>query len=123
MVLNVCWPGPVSIILPCTAEKWAHLHKGKGTLAFRCPRDMWLSEILRETGPLVAPSANPEGENPAKTIEEAQNYFGDSVKCYINDGNREGEASTLIKIAENKLEILREGAFEEEELQNLWENL
>jgi len=40
-----------------------------------------LLKILRISGPLVAPSANFEGEKPAATIKEAKRYF--QAKVFI----------------------------------------
>lgn len=92
------WPGPVSIILPCTDEQFRYLHRGTHTIAFRLPAKEELRELLRKTGPLVAPSANPEREPPAATIAEARQYFGDQVACYIDGGELRGAPSTIISI-------------------------
>lgn len=50
------------------------------------PADEGLRELLRQTGPLIAPSANPEGAPPARTISEAEAYFGDGVDIYVDGG-------------------------------------
>lgn len=95
-LLSTYWPGPVSVILPCGAEVPACLHGGTRTLAFRMPNDVQLSHLLRESGPLIAPTANPEGLPPATTIEEAKKYFGDNVDFYIDGGTHVGKPSTII---------------------------
>ena len=97
------WPGKVTIIL--------------GDIAFRLPKKKSLIEILNKTGPLVAPSANKEGDKPAETIKEAKEYFGpaspsqggDSVDFYLSGGTLKSKPSTLIKIENGKVEILRQG--------------
>ncbi len=89
-----------------------HLHRGSGTLAFRVPDNAKLRELLNETGPLIAPSANTENNPPAETIEEAQAYFGDSVDVYEDAGTLHGNPSTLIKIEHGRVIILRKGAVE-----------
>lgn len=109
-VLRKLWPGKVSIVLPCPQKKFAYLHRGTGTLAFRMPRAKKLQEILKKTGPLVAPSANPEGLSPARTLKGARHYFGDAVDFYVNSGKREGRPSALISFTSGRVEILREGA-------------
>lgn len=107
------WPNPLSIILPVAADKFQYLHRGKKSLAFRIPKDSELIELLKETGPLVAPSANIEGEKPAETIEEAKTYFGNGVDFYIDRGTLTGEPSTLIELLENgNFNILRQGSFQ-----------
>jgi L-threonylcarbamoyladenylate synthase len=101
-------PGPVSFILPCGATAPEYLHRGTHTLAFRIPRDEKLRDFLKQSGPLIAPSANPEGSPPATTIEEARNYFGDRVDFYHDGGKRAGKASTLISFSEHdEIVVLR----------------
>ncbi len=66
-ILKKIWPAPVSIILPCFKKSLEYLHRGTKTLAVRMPKVKFLTGILAKTGPLVAPSANLEGQPPAKT--------------------------------------------------------
>jgi L-threonylcarbamoyladenylate synthase len=100
------WPGPTSIILPCSRADLEYLHRGTNTLAFRMPNKLELIEVIKATGPLVAPSANPEGAPPAINIDMAKQYFGDAVK-YLDGGELTGRPSTLIKIVDNQIHILR----------------
>lgn len=104
------WPAALSVVLPCRDEQFAHLHRGTESLAFRLPADETLRALLRETGPLIAPSANPEGLSPAKTADEARRYFGDSVNYYEDAGELTGEASTLVSLVDDKMVVLRQGA-------------
>lgn len=105
------WPNPLSVILEVTGDKFKYLHRGKNSLAFRMPKDKKLLDILKQTGPLVAPSANLQGGKPAENIDEAKKYFGDKVDLYVDGGNLTAKASTLINLADNKIKLLREGAF------------
>ncbi|MFA6353661.1 MAG: L-threonylcarbamoyladenylate synthase [Candidatus Paceibacterota bacterium] len=89
---------PTSFILDCPLEEFAYLHRGTKTLAFRIPLNEDLRKLLIQTGPLVAPSANPEGLSPAKSIIEAKKYFGDSVDLYIDGGNITNKASKILKL-------------------------
>ncbi len=110
--LEEYWPGPVSIILSASKEKDLHyLHKGTGGVAFRIPDDPYLLELLKQTGPLVAPSANPEGKIPAHDIKEAMDYFGSAVEYYDDRGRcTNTKASKIIKLHEKiELEVIREG--------------
>lgn len=107
---NVGRLGKISIILLCDNEKLSYLHLGTKTLAFRMPDKRNLSELLRQVGPLLAPSANFSGRKPALTIEEARAYFNDSVDFYVDEGKLESLPSTLIEIKDGKVEVLRKGA-------------
>ena len=79
------------------------------SISFRLPQSNELRNLLLQTGPLIAPSANPEGLTPAKNIEEAKNYFGDSVDLYIDGGEVKGKASRVIKLSkDSSVAIIRE---------------
>ena len=81
--LNANWPGPVSIILPSKANlDW--LARGSSSISYRLPAKADLVDFINQTGPLIAPSANPEGLLPASTIDQAMTYFGESVDFYID---------------------------------------
>lgn len=94
-ILEKFWPGEVSIILNNTA--------------FRFPKKKSLLEILKRTGPLVAPSVNREGEKPAENIKQAKEYFGKEVDFYLPSGTLKSEPSTLIRIKNGEIEVLRQG--------------
>jgi L-threonylcarbamoyladenylate synthase len=85
-----------------------YVHRGKG-LALRIPDNELLQEVLSKTGPIVAPSANREGEEPAATVEVAKEYFGDTVDFYVDGGELKGEASTVISLENGRLQVIREG--------------
>lgn len=102
-------PSKISFILPCAYQNLSYLHRGAKTLAFRVPASSILLKILKISGPLVAPSANYEGEKPATTIFEAKKYFGENV-FYWNKGKKEGLPSTLIDLTKNPPQVLRKGA-------------
>lgn len=108
--LRTVWPGKVSVILPCPVKKFSYLHQGTKALAFRVPDSKMLQILLEETGPLVAPSANPDGKKPAETITEAKKYFGDEVDIYVNAGRRlKGQPSTLVSYTSSQPSIVRQG--------------
>lgn len=101
------WPGKVSIIFSCSEKQFHYLHRGTKSLAFRLPQKKNLLVLLNKTGPLVAPSANPESLPPAETIEQAKKYFGSRINFYIDEGVKRGKPSKLIKIENNKIVRLR----------------
>jgi L-threonylcarbamoyladenylate synthase len=134
-ILNRIWPNKVSVILPCPSRKFAYLHRGTKSIAFRLPKPARLHRLLQKTGPLVAPSANWEGEKPARTVSEARKYFGEKVDpvvefpmaakprkstlrrkfhygvdFYVDGGRRVSRPSTLLTIKDGRLKVLREGA-------------
>ncbi len=115
ILLHRIWPGKVSVILPISPRgtflsKFSYLHRGTKTLAFRLPASKSVRALVRKTGPLIAPSANTEGNPPAKTIRAARKYFGDGVDFYRDGGRRDSPPSTIIKIKQGKIFVVRKGA-------------
>ncbi|MES2416083.1 MAG: L-threonylcarbamoyladenylate synthase [Patescibacteria group bacterium] len=106
------WPAKTSIILhhtnKTTSKKFNYLNRGTGALAFRLPKKKSLREFLKKTGPLVAPSANPQGIAPAENINQAKNYFEDKMDFYVAGGTLKSAPSTLLRINKNgEIEVLR----------------
>ncbi len=106
------WPNPLSVVLPCPSEKFKYLHRGAFSLAFRMPKDINLLGILKKVGPMVAPSANFEGGEPAETISEAKTNFKDAVSVYVDGGKIKSKPSTIIQLNDNgSWKILRYGKY------------
>lgn len=108
-ILKKIWPGKVSVIFPCPLKKWAYLHRGTKSLAFRLVKKKSLRELLKKTGPLVAPSANLEGQKPVETLQEARRIFGDRVDFYSGRIRKNQLPSTLVAFQNKHLVILRKG--------------
>lgn len=104
------WPNPLSVVIPC-GDDMAYLHLGKHSLAVRIPRDEQLRQLLEKTGPLLTSSANHPGEPTAETIADAEAYFHDRVDFYVDSGElRDRPPSTVIRIVDDAIEVLRMGA-------------
>lgn len=93
--LKKYWPGPNSIILPSdNGPEW--LTRGNHSIAYRLPDDEQTKELASLAGPLIAPSANPEGFPPAMNIEEAKRYFDSKIDIYVDGGTvTDPKASSL----------------------------
>jgi L-threonylcarbamoyladenylate synthase len=105
------WPGAVSVVIPVSGTNLGYLHQGKMSLAVRIPKDRELLKLLRKTGPLLTSSANGPGKQPARSIQEAKTYFASQVDFYVDGGDlTDRKASTVIRIADDAIEVLRPGA-------------
>lgn len=108
------WPGPVSVIFDLPQQvrgKYWYLHRGNESLAFRVPDQQWLRDVLAQTGPLVAPSANIEGQPVATSPEEVREYFGENVGIYVPDDYTSSgrSASKLVRLDQGgEVEMLRD---------------
>ena len=100
---------PTTIVTKVSPNFLPHLPRNSGTLAFRVVPESPLAELIRTVGLLVAPSANPSGEEPAKNITEAINYFHELVPIYVDSGEvANTQPSQIVRINEGgEIEFLR----------------
>ena len=100
---------PTTIITKVSPNFLPHLPRNGGTLAFRVVSESPLAELIRTVGLLVAPSANPSGEEPAKNVIEAINYFHELVPIYVDsEETADAQPSQIIRINEGgEIEFLR----------------
>jgi tRNA threonylcarbamoyl adenosine modification protein (Sua5/YciO/YrdC/YwlC family) len=104
------WPGPISIEIPHGLN---YLNQSTGRQAFRVIKDGSLTRLLEKTGPLLTSSCNRPGEEPAGNIDEAYKYFGKNVNAYVDGGDLSArKSSTLIRIVDDAIEVIREGSVE-----------
>ncbi len=120
-----CMPGPITLVLPCSApisiagrlpDATREMVMGEhGCIGFRVvshPVICHLHDYLR--GPLVLTSANLSGQTAATRGEDVVLHFGQSIPLVLNDGpTRYGGASTVVRVIDNRYEILRHGAIED----------
>lgn len=112
-LMDVYWPGPLTIVLPKRSDVPDVITAGLDSVALRVPAHTTILDILRETGPLVAPSANPSGKpSPTKAHHVEQDYEG---KVLVVDGGSTqiGLESTVVDCRNpNEFMILRPGALD-----------
>ena len=104
------WPGPLTLVLPNAAGGWE---------GFRCPDHPVAQAWLRELGfPPATTSANRSGEPAARTAREAWAALAPHVALALDAGPAPGGvASTVAKVADGGVEILREGPIGHEALE------
>ena len=104
------WPNSLSVVIPCGPEL-GYLHLGKYSLAVRIPNDAVLNMLSIIVGPILTSSANAPGQPPASNIDDAKKYFETKVDFYIDGGDLQDRLpSTVIRVVDDAIEILREGA-------------
>ncbi|MFZ2494828.1 MAG: L-threonylcarbamoyladenylate synthase [Candidatus Saccharimonadales bacterium] len=106
------WPAPLSAVLPAN-DIAPYLKADRSDLPVRVPDYDDLLKLLKQTGPLMTTSANLPSEPTATTIEEAFAYFGDAIDVYVDGGEVKGhQPSTIIRINNGTITVLRHGAFD-----------
>ena len=114
------WPNSISVEMKLP-EKLTYIHQGTGRSAFRVVADPVVRGLLEAVGPLMTSSANQPGEEPSRTIAEAQAYFGDQVDFYVDSGPVEDRPpSTMVQLTpEGKIVVLRQGKIHLDEKGNI----
>lgn len=104
------WPGPLTMLFKKKPSVLDKVTAGLETVAVRMPNHPIALEIIRETGPLVAPSANKSGKPSTTRVEHVlADYHGlihvvDGGKCEI------GIESTVLDCTSEPFQILRPGS-------------
>ncbi|WP_133136345.1 L-threonylcarbamoyladenylate synthase [Legionella rowbothamii] len=116
-LINAFWPGPLTLVLPCTPEKINPIITGgQSTVAIRCPAHPLAQELLSKLQvPVVAPSANPFGKVSPTTALHVKESFPEK-ELTILDGGRctVGIESTIIDASNPETyQILRHGLIDE----------
>lgn len=79
------WPGPVTWLLPATADCPRWLTGKHATLAVRITAHPLAAALCRAAGPLVSTSANPHDQPPARDAATVRGYFPAGLD-YVLDG-------------------------------------
>ncbi len=112
MVLSLMenfWPGALTLILPLLPGLPANLSQTK-TIGVRIPDHDLTQELLRQTGPLAATSANLSGQESALTANEVLLNLGGKIDLILDGGiSPGGLASTVLDCTKAEPLILRTG--------------
>jgi L-threonylcarbamoyladenylate synthase len=104
-------PGPLTFVLRKKKAVSDIITAGKKTVAIRMPSHPIFREILRRTGPLAAPSANPFGYVSPTYAEHVRASMGEEISHILDGGPCEiGVESTILDLSGKRFTILRPGA-------------
>ena len=108
------WPGALTIIVHIKKNSplAATAIPESGTVAFRCPGDKWLREIISKCdAPIFSTSVNRSGQPVLDTTDAITSEFANEVDLIIDDGDKKGALpSTLVMLENGKVKILRQGS-------------
>ncbi len=117
---QACWPGPLTLVLPARPGVSELLRAGLPTVAVRVPDHPLAIALLREAGPLVAPSANRSGRPSPTTAAHVRADLGDAVALVLDGGAcRVGIESTVLDLSGPVATILRPGVLTAGELSTI----
>ena len=114
------WPGALTLIGKAGPAVPDEVTANTGTIGVRLPDDDNVRAFVRACGgALTATSANPSGEQPARSAKEVESYFGATVDLIIDGGEaRTDLPSTVVDAGGPEPKLIREGAIAWAEIQN-----
>jgi L-threonylcarbamoyladenylate synthase len=111
-LMNVFWPGGLTLVVPACAALPDIVTAGGNTVAVRIPAHPVPLTLVRGLGsPIVGTSANLSGRGSPVTAGEACSQLGDRIDLLIDGGRCPGGVeSTIVDVTSQRPTILREGA-------------
>lgn len=114
------WPGPLTLVLPLREGAGIHplVTTGLETVAVRMPQGVALDVITALGRPIAAPSANTSGRISPTTADAVRNDLGSRLDAVLDGGQtRVGLESTIIKVEDEAIRLLRPGGITAEEIE------
>lgn len=114
------WPGPLTLVLKKSDLVSDEITSGHKTVALRMPHHPLALEILMETGPLAAPSANKFGKVSPTVSSHVESEFNSQIPVVEGGPCSVGLESTILKVDEStdhiQLTLLRPGMISPEDI-------
>ena len=109
-VMDKFWPGLITIVLKKNDNVSNFITSNGDTVAIRIPDDEDLLEIIRKLNrPVVSTSANITGTEVITNINMLEKDLVDLIDYIEDDGEIINKSSTIVKIDNGCLRVLREG--------------
>ena len=110
-IISNFFPGPVTLILNKKKIVPNILTANTDTVGVRMPDNELILKLIEYCKvPIATSSANISGFPASIDVEDIYNCFKDKVDLYIDGGkSRIGVPSTVVKVENNDIKILREG--------------
>ncbi len=124
LLLNVYWPGPLTIVIESSPGMPAEVLASDDTVAVRLPNHMLAIELIERAGGAVAcTSANISGRDPAASAQDVLTTLGPALDGVVEGGIAPGGVpSTIIRIADGEVLTVREGPIPIEHIRATWDS-
>ncbi len=119
LLMDSFWPGPLSLVLKKKAEVLDAITAGLDTVAIRMPDHPLALELITQTGPLVAPSANTSGKPSPTKADHVRQDFGEDFPVIDGEATKIGLESTVIDLTGLSPAILRPGSISRKQIEEV----
>ena len=113
------WPGPLTLVLPRSAQIPDSLTAGGPTVGIRWPSHPCIQEVIRRCDfPLAAPSANPSNRVSPTNARHVLKQLGHKISLIVDGGHSQvGIESTVLDVSVSPPRVLRPGMIHAEALE------
>ncbi len=118
MLMRHFWPGPLTLVFEKKASVPDVVTGGMQSVAVRMPDHPLALELIKITGPLVAPSANKSGRPSPTRPEHVYQDFGVDFPVLEGGLTKIGIESTVLDVRTKPFKILRPGKIEAHEIES-----
>ena len=124
-LMDAFWPGPFTIVLSKKDIVPDVVTGGLDTVAIRMPANKIANKIIEYSGvPIAAPSANVSGKPSGTTVQDIYVELVDKVDYIVDGGISDiGIESTVVRVINGEVKILRPGKITKEDIQTIVENV
>ena len=121
-IMQNFFPGPLTIILEKKDIVPDILTANTNTVGIRMPSGEIARKLIEYAGvPIATPSANISGKPSGTNIKDIQKDFEGKVDYFIDNGESKlGIPSTIIRVINNEVHILRQGSISMEQINAIY---
>ena len=119
LLMDIFWPGPISLVLRAKDIVPEITRGGLDTAAVRMPDNPIALELIRRAGvPVAAPSANRSGRPSPTDAVTVREDIGEAVAIVLDGGPAKvGLESTVLDVSGESPVLLRPGGISKEEIE------
>ncbi|NLV90611.1 MAG: threonylcarbamoyl-AMP synthase [Tenericutes bacterium] len=120
-IIKKLMPGAITLLLKKKEYVVDLISKNSEYIGVRIPNNKIVKEIIKKiNSPLVLTSVNISGEMPIIDLDDLNSEISNNIRCAIDVGIiNKGVESTIVKVTNNKVEILREGKITKKQIEDI----
>lgn len=124
-LLEICWPGPLTVILTAKHGLPDFLQSGNNKIALRIPRHDGLLKLLANFKGLFSTSANLAGEPVPALVSELNAQIINKVDLLVLDNYNQSSIvgalpSTILDLSTGEVKLIRAGAYARATLEQIY---
>jgi L-threonylcarbamoyladenylate synthase len=120
LLMNVFWPGPLTLVLPAREGLHSRLMGPGGGIALRWSSHRWPQALLEKVQEgLISTSANPSGSPAPRAVEELDPVIIQGADAVLDGGRLQGGVSTVLDLCQDPAVLVRAGGIRIAEIESV----